>query len=152
MELPEEGKTRDEIIDSYNKTLAQVVGSEEEARIKIYSMSTRHYFAFGALVSEELSYKIKELPRVRWVLPDSYMDVKNKDYGQWERMKQSISDSIKKGTHFSNEVSSLTIKYAKPKWIIPLPSLIQPPPPAGPGFPFDAPSTLRHNQLQEQPI
>ncbi|XP_062196154.1 multiple organellar RNA editing factor 8, chloroplastic/mitochondrial-like [Phragmites australis] len=73
--------TRDEIIESYIKTLAQVVGSEEEARHKIYSVSTRHYFAFGALVSEELSYKLKELPKVRWVLPDSYLDVKNKDYG-----------------------------------------------------------------------
>ncbi|EER92766.1 hypothetical protein BDA96_01G517800 [Sorghum bicolor] len=73
--------TRDEIIDSYIKTLAQIVGSEEEARQKIYSVSTRHYFAFGALVSEELSYKLKEMPKVRWVLPDSYLDVKNKDYG-----------------------------------------------------------------------
>ena len=27
--------------------------------MKIYSVSTRHYYAFGALVSEELSYKIK---------------------------------------------------------------------------------------------
>lgn len=33
--------------------------SEDEARMKIYSVSTRHYFAFGALVSEELSYKLK---------------------------------------------------------------------------------------------
>ncbi|CAM0911838.1 unnamed protein product [Alopecurus aequalis] len=73
--------TRDEIIDSYIKTLAQIVGSEQEARAKIYSVSTRHYFAFGALVSEELSFKLKELPKVRWVLPDSYLDVKNKDYG-----------------------------------------------------------------------
>ncbi|KAI4323001.1 hypothetical protein L6164_022645 [Bauhinia variegata] len=81
MEKPEGDPTRDEIIDSYIKTLAQVVGSEEEARMKMYSVSTRHYYAFGALVSEELSYKIKELPRVRWVLPDSYLDVKNKDYG-----------------------------------------------------------------------
>ncbi|RLN35170.1 multiple organellar RNA editing factor 8, chloroplastic/mitochondrial-like [Panicum miliaceum] len=72
---------RDGIIDSYINTLAKVVGSEEEARKKIYSVSTRYYFAFGALVSEELSYKIKELPNVRWVLPDSYLDVKNKDYG-----------------------------------------------------------------------
>ncbi|KAL5653392.1 hypothetical protein ACJX0J_038850, partial [Zea mays] len=54
---------------------------EEEARQKIYSVSTRHYFGFGALVSEELSYKLKEIPKVRWVLPDSYLDVKNKDYG-----------------------------------------------------------------------
>ncbi|TKW34030.1 hypothetical protein SEVIR_2G278500v4 [Setaria viridis] len=73
--------TRDEIVGKYIETLAKVVGSEEEARQKIYSVSTRHYFAFGALVSEELSYKIKELSNVRWVLPDSYLDVKNKDYG-----------------------------------------------------------------------
>lgn len=33
--------------------------SEEEARMKMYSVSTRHYYAFGALVSEELSYKLK---------------------------------------------------------------------------------------------
>ncbi|CAL5403059.1 unnamed protein product [Camellia sinensis] len=81
VEKPEGEPTRDEIIDSYIKTLAKVVGSEEEARMKIYSVSTRHYFAFGALVSEEVSYKIKELPGVRWVLPDSYLDVRNKDYG-----------------------------------------------------------------------
>ncbi|OIT01801.1 PREDICTED: multiple organellar RNA editing factor 8, chloroplastic/mitochondrial-like [Nicotiana attenuata] len=81
MEKPEGDPTRDEIIDSYIKTLATIVGSEEEARMKIYSVSTRHYYAFGALVSEELSYKLKELPRVRWVLPDSYLDVRNKDYG-----------------------------------------------------------------------
>ncbi|GMG98355.1 hypothetical protein Nepgr_000195 [Nepenthes gracilis] len=81
VEKPDPQLTRDEIIDSYIKTLAKVVGSEEEARMKIYSVSTRHYFAFGALVSEELSYKLKELPNVRWVLPDSYLDVKNKNYG-----------------------------------------------------------------------
>ncbi|KAL4555106.1 hypothetical protein LXL04_037717 [Taraxacum kok-saghyz] len=104
VEKPEGDPTRDEIIDSYINTLAQVVGSYDEARMKIYSVSTRCYYAFGALVSEEVSYKIKgthikfkshslllstlthqsftsELPGVRWVLPDSYLDVKNKDYG-----------------------------------------------------------------------
>ncbi|KAK9269132.1 hypothetical protein L1049_000901 [Liquidambar formosana] len=81
VDKPEGDPTRDEIIDSYIKILASVVGSEEEARKKIYSVSTRCYYAFGCLVPEELSYKIKELPRVRWVLPDSYLDVKNKDYG-----------------------------------------------------------------------
>ncbi|CAN6561056.1 unnamed protein product [Malus baccata var. baccata] len=80
MEAPQGDITRDEIINSYIKTLATVVGSEEEARMKIYSVSTRCYYAFGALVSEEVSLKIKELPGVRWVLPDSYLDVKNKDY------------------------------------------------------------------------
>ncbi|KAF3601917.1 hypothetical protein F2Q69_00038326 [Brassica cretica] len=78
---PQGDLTRDEIIDGYIKTLAQIVGSEEEARMKIYSVSHRCYFAFGALVSEDLSHKLKELPNVRWVLPDSYLDVRNKDYG-----------------------------------------------------------------------
>ncbi|KAL9249978.1 Multiple organellar RNA editing factor 8, chloroplastic/mitochondrial-like protein [Drosera capensis] len=81
MEKPDEGLTRDEICDLYVRTLAKVVGSEEEARHKIYSVSTRCYYAFGALVDEELSYKLKELEGVRWVLPDSYLDVRNKDYG-----------------------------------------------------------------------
>ncbi|CAD5177635.1 unnamed protein product [Musa acuminata subsp. malaccensis] len=81
MEPPDPALTRDEIIDSYIKTLAEVLGSEEEARMSIYSVSTKHYFAFGCKVSEEISYKIKPLSKVRWVLPDSYLDVKNKDYG-----------------------------------------------------------------------
>ncbi|KAM1699886.1 hypothetical protein EV1_030606 [Malus domestica] len=95
MEAPQGVITRDEIINSYIKTLATVIYitkfgllvrirlncCEEEARMKIYSVSTRCYYAFGALVSEEVSLKIKELPGVRWVLPDSYLDVKNKDYG-----------------------------------------------------------------------
>ncbi|CAD5323112.1 unnamed protein product [Arabidopsis thaliana] len=81
VEPPQGEPTRDEIIDSYIKTLAQIVGSEDEARMKIYSVSTRCYYAFGALVSEDLSHKLKELSNVRWVLPDSYLDVRNKDYG-----------------------------------------------------------------------
>ncbi|MCL7030893.1 hypothetical protein MKW94_015064 [Papaver nudicaule] len=80
MEEPQGKPSRDEIIDSYVNTLSKVLGSEEEARMKIYSVSTRFYFAFGALVSEELSNKIQDLPGVRWVLPDSYLDVKNKSY------------------------------------------------------------------------
>lgn len=88
--------------------------SEEEAKKKIYSVCTSTYTGFGALISEELSYKVKGwisvglilanvllypevltefnfflmlpsllegLPGVLWVLPDSYLDVPNKDYG-----------------------------------------------------------------------
>ncbi|KAM3276581.1 hypothetical protein ACQJBY_044789 [Aegilops geniculata] len=77
---------RDEIIDGYIKSSrpslrSSELGSEDEARMKIYSVSTRHYFAFGALVSEEIAKKLNELPNVRWILPDSYRDVKNKVYG-----------------------------------------------------------------------
>lgn len=69
------------MINSYVKTLATVLGSEEEAKNKIYSVCTTIYTGFGALISEELSYKVKGLPGVLWVLPDSYLDVPNKDYG-----------------------------------------------------------------------
>ncbi|XP_057806055.1 multiple organellar RNA editing factor 3, mitochondrial [Salvia miltiorrhiza] len=73
--------TADEMVNAYVKTLASVVGSEEEAKKKIYSVCTTTYTGFGALISEELSYKVKALPGVLWVLPDSYLDVPNKDYG-----------------------------------------------------------------------
>lgn len=82
MEFPNDPKpSEEEMVNSYVKTLAAVVGSEEEAKKKIYSVSTTTYTGFGALISEELSYKVKELPGVLWVLPDSYLDVPNKDYG-----------------------------------------------------------------------
>lgn len=35
--------------------------SEEEAKKKIYSVCTSTYTGFGALISEELSYKVKGL-------------------------------------------------------------------------------------------
>ncbi|KAI5396003.1 Multiple organellar RNA editing factor 3 [Lathyrus oleraceus] len=61
MEFPDNPKpSEDEMVNSYVKTLAQVLGSEEEAKKKIYSVSTTTYTGFGALVSEELSYKLKE--------------------------------------------------------------------------------------------
>ncbi|KAL6652025.1 hypothetical protein ACP70R_010950 [Stipagrostis hirtigluma subsp. patula] len=82
MEFPTDPKpTEEEMVDAYVKTLASVLGSEEEAKKKIYSVCTTTYTGFGALISEELSYKVKGLPGVLWVLPDSYLDVPNKDYG-----------------------------------------------------------------------
>jgi len=42
-----------------NFTYLNVVCSEEEAKKKIYSVSTSTYTGFGALISEELSYKVK---------------------------------------------------------------------------------------------
>lgn len=86
MEFPTDPKpSEEEMINSYVKTLANVVGryylirffndpffllllivdlifvysSEEEAKSKIYSVCTTTYTGFGALISEELSYKVK---------------------------------------------------------------------------------------------
>ncbi|KAL3733856.1 hypothetical protein ACJRO7_023241 [Eucalyptus globulus] len=59
MEGPEGDPTRDEIIDTYIKTVAQVVKSEEKARSKIYTVDTGpYYFAFGVNVSAKLAYEL----------------------------------------------------------------------------------------------
>ncbi|KAJ8573900.1 hypothetical protein K7X08_010411 [Anisodus acutangulus] len=81
MEFPDPKPSEEEMINAYAKTIAAVVGSEEEVKMKIYSVCTTTYTGFGVLISEELSYKVKGLPGVLWVLPDSYLDVPNKDYG-----------------------------------------------------------------------
>ncbi|KAF5752182.1 putative DAG protein chloroplast precursor [Tripterygium wilfordii] len=81
LEFNDPQPNEEEMINAYVKTLAQVLGSEEEAKKKIYSVCTTTYTGFGALISEELSHKVKGLPGVLWVLPDSYLDVPNKDYG-----------------------------------------------------------------------
>ncbi|KAL4291296.1 hypothetical protein GQ457_14G007310 [Hibiscus cannabinus] len=74
MEAPKGYPLRDEIVNTYIKTLAMALGSEEEAKKSIYSVSTKYYYAFGCKVPEDLAFKIKSLPNVKWVLPDSYLD------------------------------------------------------------------------------
>uniref|UniRef100_A0A2P2K481 DAG protein n=1 Tax=Rhizophora mucronata TaxID=61149 RepID=A0A2P2K481_RHIMU len=55
--------------------------SMEEAKKNMYAFSTTTYTGFQCTVDEATSEKFKGLPGVLWVLPDSYIDVKNKDYG-----------------------------------------------------------------------
>ncbi|KAH9290698.1 hypothetical protein KI387_034815, partial [Taxus chinensis] len=82
MDPPGDGKaTKQEMVDCYVKTLATVLGSEEAAIKSIYNVSTEGYFGFGCQISEETSQKLEGLPGVRFVLPDSYVDATNKDYG-----------------------------------------------------------------------
>ncbi|KAL6843856.1 hypothetical protein ACP4OV_026427 [Aristida adscensionis] len=76
-----EGATKQQMIDCYIQTLAKVVGSEEEAKKKIYNVSCERYFGFGCEIDEETSNKLEGLPGVLFVLPDSYVDAENKDYG-----------------------------------------------------------------------
>ncbi|KAK9087578.1 hypothetical protein Syun_029972 [Stephania yunnanensis] len=76
-----EGATKQQMIDCYVETLAKVLGSTEEAKKKIYNVSCERYFGFGCEIDEETSNKLEGLPGVLFVLPDSYVDAENKDYG-----------------------------------------------------------------------
>ncbi|KAF5196312.1 multiple organellar RNA editing factor 2 protein [Thalictrum thalictroides] len=76
-----EAAHKQQMIDCYVQTLARVLGSEEEAKKKIYNVSCERYFGFGCEIDEETSNKLEGLPGVLFVLPDSYVDAENKDYG-----------------------------------------------------------------------
>ncbi|GAB2281874.1 Multiple organellar RNA editing factor 2, chloroplastic [Dionaea muscipula] len=76
-----EGATKEQMIECYLQTLAKVLGSEEEAKKKMYNVSCERYFGFGCEVDEETANKMEGLPGVLFVLPDSYVDVEFQDYG-----------------------------------------------------------------------
>ncbi|XP_057429826.1 multiple organellar RNA editing factor 2, chloroplastic-like [Lotus japonicus] len=76
-----EGATKKQMIDCYIKTLAKVVGSEEEAKKRIYSISCEKYLGFGCEIDEETSDKLDGKAGIMFVLPDSYVDPEYKDYG-----------------------------------------------------------------------
>ncbi|KAI3445618.1 hypothetical protein Pfo_002283 [Paulownia fortunei] len=58
-----------------------ILPAVEEAKKKIYALSTTTYQGFQVECSEETSEKFKSLPGVVFVLPDSYIDPVNKEYG-----------------------------------------------------------------------
>ncbi|KAA3485961.1 multiple organellar RNA editing factor 3, mitochondrial-like isoform X3 [Gossypium australe] len=61
LEFPERPKPlEEEMIDTYVKTLASVVGSEEEAKKRIYSVCTTRYTGFRAFFSEDLVEELGE--------------------------------------------------------------------------------------------
>ncbi|KAL6517742.1 hypothetical protein OROMI_033443 [Orobanche minor] len=73
--------TREQMIETYVNIAAQIFGSVEEAKKNIYALSTTTYVGFQVLCSEETSEKFKSIPGVVFVLPDSYIDPVNKEYG-----------------------------------------------------------------------
>ncbi|CAN6561054.1 unnamed protein product [Malus baccata var. baccata] len=102
MEAPQGDITRDEVINSYIKTLATVVGRKllfekiQEVVSLLGEGSILLWSDFGITIAvafdiQNLNYNptlwqglndlLNKLPGVRWVLPNSYLDVKNKDYG-----------------------------------------------------------------------
>ncbi|KAK1395694.1 hypothetical protein POM88_005557 [Heracleum sosnowskyi] len=74
-------ETREEMAAHCVKILSAITGSEDEARKKMYMISTRCYYAFGALISREEAQELKKVPHVKDVLPDSYVNRETKDYG-----------------------------------------------------------------------
>lgn len=83
MDFPKDSPlSPEEMVSTYEKTCAAGLGiSLEEAKKKIYACSTTTYQGFQAIMSEEESEKFKDLPGVVFILPDSYIDPANKEYG-----------------------------------------------------------------------
>ncbi|GJV46605.1 multiple organellar RNA editing factor 7, mitochondrial [Tanacetum coccineum] len=73
--------TRIQIVDRYLQTLASALGSEEEAKRSMYSVSTKYYYAFGCRIDENVIPRVKSMPNVRWILPDSHLRLDNNGYG-----------------------------------------------------------------------
>ncbi|PQQ13030.1 multiple organellar RNA editing factor 1 mitochondrial [Prunus yedoensis var. nudiflora] len=72
----------EEMVRTYEETCAKGLNiSVEEAKQKMYACSTSTYTGFQVVMSEEESQKFEGLPGVIFVLPDSYIDPQNKEYG-----------------------------------------------------------------------
>ncbi|XP_038877893.1 multiple organellar RNA editing factor 1, mitochondrial [Benincasa hispida] len=83
MEFPKDPKpTPEEMVRTYEETCAKGLNiSVEEAKQKMYACSTTTYQGFQAVMTEEESEKFRGLPGVVFILPDSYIDPVNKEYG-----------------------------------------------------------------------
>ncbi|KAK8659514.1 hypothetical protein V6N13_029714 [Hibiscus sabdariffa] len=83
VDFPKDNKPPpEEMVRTYEKICAQGLGiSVEEAKKRIYACSTSTYEGFQVLMSEEESEKFNDVPGVVFVLPDSYIDPVNKEYG-----------------------------------------------------------------------
>ncbi|XP_057977031.1 multiple organellar RNA editing factor 1, mitochondrial [Malania oleifera] len=83
IDFPKDPKpTAEEMVEFYVQTLAKGLNiSVEEAKKKMYACSTTTYNGFQAVMTEEESEKFRGLPGVVFILPDSYIDPVNKEYG-----------------------------------------------------------------------
>ncbi|CAN8246102.1 unnamed protein product [Cochlearia groenlandica] len=74
--------SREEMISVFEKSCAKGLDvSLEEAKKKIYAICTTSYQGFQATMSIGEVEKFRDLPRVQYIIPDSYADVENKVYG-----------------------------------------------------------------------
>ncbi|KAL1351528.1 hypothetical protein AAHE18_06G103000 [Arachis hypogaea] len=79
MDFPGDNKpSPEEMVRTYEETCAKGLGiNVAEAKQKIYACSTTNYTGFQAVMSEGESKKFE----IIFVLPDSYIDPVNKEYG-----------------------------------------------------------------------
>ncbi|CAK7357064.1 unnamed protein product [Dovyalis caffra] len=84
VDFPKEGPkpTAEEMVATYERICAQGLNiSIEEAKKRIYACSTTTYQGFQVLMTEQESEKFRDIPGVVFILPDSYIDPVNKEYG-----------------------------------------------------------------------
>uniref|UniRef100_A0A1J3CVR5 DAG protein, chloroplastic n=1 Tax=Noccaea caerulescens TaxID=107243 RepID=A0A1J3CVR5_NOCCA len=83
MEFPKDNPlSPEEMVSTYEHTCAKGLGiSLEEAKQRIYACSTTTYQGFQAIMTEQESEKFRDLAGVVFILPDSYIDPQNKEYG-----------------------------------------------------------------------
>lgn len=83
MDFPKDNPpSHEEMIATYEQTCAKGLNiSLEEAKKRMYACSTTTYQGFQAIMTEEESEKFRDVPGVVFILPDSYIDPVNKEYG-----------------------------------------------------------------------
>ncbi|XP_038682712.1 multiple organellar RNA editing factor 1, mitochondrial-like [Tripterygium wilfordii] len=83
VDFPKEAKPPpEEMVRTYEEICAKGLNiSLDEAKKRMYACSTTTYEGFQAIMTEEESEKFRDIPQVVFVLPDSYIDPVNKEYG-----------------------------------------------------------------------
>ncbi|OMP14092.1 hypothetical protein COLO4_00312 [Corchorus olitorius] len=81
MARPPQGvNSKPQIIDYYVSTLQRVLGSEKDAQMCIYDVSSDTHFGFCCHIDEQASYELARLPEVLSVKPDPDYISNKKDY------------------------------------------------------------------------
>lgn len=90
MKFPEADPPREEKISAFEQTAANVLGSMEEAKKKIYVVCTTNYTGFKCEFPESLVPTMEKQPGVTWVLPDCYAEPQYRPYGPGDRYNNGI--------------------------------------------------------------
>ncbi|KAF9615838.1 hypothetical protein IFM89_026678 [Coptis chinensis] len=104
------------LFDYYVNTLAPLVGSEEEAKKRIYLVSYEQPLGFGANVDEDTKYKLQVQSSVSVVLDDCFYEARNKAMQQKEEENRADFKVQLEFTHpFRAKDISSYYKLSEPK-------------------------------------